>query len=372
MIRRIVITSHERGILVRNRNIHQVLKQGVYWIADPRCRVEIVDTRNGELEHGLLDTFLVEMPIQAAALFNVIELSQNQVGLVYERDNIVRILSSRKRYVFWANACDFRVDVIDTDDYRIDSAITRTFIRNATIKDLAKVVLATEIESRHVGLLWIDGELVETLKPGLHGFWRRNRSVKVELVDCRLQTIDVAGQEILSRDRVSLRINLSATYRVIDAVKARLELNNFQDYLYRQLQYVLREAVGTRTLDELLRDKTAVNAGVYNGLKSQLADYGIAVENVGVKDIILPGDMKDILNQVVATEKAAQANVIRRREETAATRSLLNTAKLMDENPTLMRLKELEALEKVTEKVDRLTVFGGLDGLLQDTVKLQL
>jgi len=73
---------------------------------------------------------------------------------------------------------------------------------------------------------------------------------------------------------------------------------------------------------------------------------------------------------VVEAEKVAQANVIKRREETAATRSLLNTAKLMDENPTLLRLKELEALEKVADKVDRLTVFGGLDGVLKDTVRI--
>ena len=78
--------------------------------------------------------------------------------------------------------------------------------------------------------------------------------------------------------------------------------------------------------------------------------------------------MKTILNQVFEAEKAAQANVIKRREETSATRSLLNTAKLMDEHPTLMRLKELEALEKITDKIDRLTVFGGLDGVLNDTV----
>ena len=94
------------------------------------------------------------------------------------------------------------------------------------------------------------------------------------------------------------------------------------------------------------------------------------MRSVGVKDIILPGDMKEILNRVVETEKAAQANVIKRREETAAARSLLNTARLMDENPTLMRLKELEVLEKVTEKVDKLTVFGGLDGVLNDTVRI--
>jgi hypothetical protein len=82
--------------------------------------------------------------------------------------------------------------------------------------------------------------------------------------------------------------------------------------------------------------------------------------------------MKDILNQVVQAEKAAQANIIKRREETAATRSLLNTARLMGDNPILLRLKELEALEKVTEKIDKLTVFGGLDGVMKDMVKINV
>ena len=69
-------------------------------------------------------------------------------------------------------------------------------------------------------------------------------------------------------------------------------------------------------------------------------------------------------------EKAAQANVIKRREETAATRSLLNTAKLMEENPLLLRLKELETLEKVTERIGSLHVFGGLEGVLNGLVRI--
>jgi regulator of protease activity HflC (stomatin/prohibitin superfamily) len=89
-----------------------------------------------------------------------------------------------------------------------------------------------------------------------------------------------------------------------------------------------------------------------------------------VKDVILPGEMKTILNQVVEAEKRAQANLIQRREETAATRSLLNTARLMEENRTLLRLKELETLEKVTEKIDKLTVYGGLEGVLKDVVRI--
>ena len=70
-------------------------------------------------------------------------------------------------------------------------------------------------------------------------------------------------------------------------------------------------------------------------------------------------------------EKSAQANNIRRREETAATRSLLNTARVMEENPTALRLKELETLEKVTEKIDKISVYGGLDGVLKGLINIQ-
>lgn len=80
--------------------------------------------------------------------------------------------------------------------------------------------------------------------------------------------------------------------------------------------------------------------------------------------MILPGEMRAILGQVVEAERRAQANLITRREETAATRSLLNTARLLDEHPTLLRLKELEHAERIAEKIGSLTVVGGLDALV--------
>ncbi|MCR9267855.1 MAG: slipin family protein, partial [Alphaproteobacteria bacterium] len=102
----------------------------------------------------------------------------------------------------------------------------------------------------------------------------------------------------------------------------------------------------------------------------RLAETGMAVSDLRIKDVILPGDMREMLNKVVEAEKAAEANLIRRREETAATRSLLNTARLMDDHPGLMRLKELEALERLTEKVGRIDVHqtsegAGLPALLE-------
>jgi len=166
---------------------------------------------------------------------------------------------------------------------------------------------------------------------------------------------------------VSLRLNLTALWQAVDAVKARATVSNLADYIYKELQLALRQAVGTRTLDELLADKGALDREIA-AYAVRLEANGLAVRSVGVKDVILPGEMKTILNQVVEAEKVAQANLIRRREETAATRSLLNTARLMEENPTLLRLKELETLEKVTEKVGSLTVYGGLEGVLRNMV----
>ena len=103
----------------------------------------------------------------------------------------------------------------------------------------------------------------------------------------------------------------------------------------------------------------------------QLAANGLTVTSVGVKDIILPGDVRELMNRVIEAEKTAQANVIKRREETAATRSLLNTAKLMEDNPILLRLKELEALEKVSEKVGNVIVGNGMDGVLDGLVRIK-
>ena len=102
-----------------------------------------------------------------------------------------------------------------------------------------------------------------------------------------------------------------------------------------------------------------------------MASFGMDVASLGVRDIVLPGDMKTILSKLIEAEKSAQANVIRRREETAATRSLLNTSKVMENNPVALRLKELETLERVAERIDKISVFGGLDQVLHGLVNLK-
>ena len=143
-----------------------------------------------------------------------------------------------------------------------------------------------------------------------------------------------------------------------------------QQNLYRELQLALRAVVSTQTLDELLVDKNLLNETIQTLVAEKAKEYGLELKTVGARDIILPGEMKAILAQVVEAQKQAEANLIRRREETQETRSLHNTAKVMEGNPVLLRLKELEVLEKITSHISTLNVYGGLDGVMNDLVRL--
>ncbi|GAB1537996.1 hypothetical protein NUACC21_06520 [Scytonema sp. NUACC21] len=227
-----------------------------------------------------------------------------------------------------------------------------------------------EVPAQHLGLLYINQEFQTQLQPGMHAWWIFGRSFQTEVFDLRYSTMEVSGQDILSKDKVPLRLNLTAGYRILDPLRAKNGLSDITTYLYKELQFGLRGAVGERTLDALLEDKGAIDRSVSEYIRQKTADYGIEVDSVGVKDIILPGEIKTILSKVVEAEKAAQANVVRRREETAATRSMLNTAKVMEDNPVALRLKELEVLERIAEKIEKIQVNGSLDSILTELIRI--
>ena len=373
-----VIAQHERALVFVNGVFKKILGPGVHWVTAPFKRVafEVYDLTVAEFAHPIEDFLVDDAPEMTAEHLQVVELGDYEVAFVYKNGKLYTLLTPGTRRFYWRGPVDITVEVVNIEkDFEIQrekaALLGRIGLREVLLQ-VAKAVHAAEVLDQHVGLLIVDGELVKVLDPGPHTYWKFNRNITVEQFDTRIQAMDVGGQEILTKDKVTLRVNLTAAYKVVDPVKARQELVDITGHLYRELQFALRAAIGTRTLDTLLGNKGELDRVIYEAVAPKVAAHGVEVDNVGVKDVILPGDMKDILNQVVEADKAAQANVIKRREETAATRALLNTARLMDENPTLLRLKELEMLEKVTEKVDKLTVFGGLDGVLNDTVKINV
>jgi len=377
-IKRYVIAKHERGLYLKDRSIVNILEPGVYWIYDPlgRVKIDVFNITEPAFTHYYEDVLIKDQTALCEKYFQLVELGEYEVGLVYKNGKLASILAPATRQLYWKGPVDVRVEVQDiATDFEVPRALVRllAYARSSELADAARAaVYTTEVADKSVGMLFVEGALVMTLEPGRYAFWKYDRTIKVEQVDTRLQAMEVSGQEILTKDKVSLRANLAAQYQITDPVTAVKALVDVTGTLYRELQFALRASIGTRTLDTLLGDKGELDRVVYETVRDKVAEYGVVMKSVGVKDVILPGDMKDILNQVVQAEKAAQANIIKRREETAATRALLNTARLMEENPVLLRLKELEALEKITEKVDKLTVFGGLDGVLQDMVKINV
>ncbi|MET1254960.1 slipin family protein [Aliikangiella maris] len=379
----LILAENQRAYLMRNKQFERFIPQGKhqFWDLKNEITFEIFDINTIYYSEKLAKSRVKQHPEIAEQLHDW-RIANDEVGLLYVNELLMGIVAPGERVFIWKDCGEVRLQRINigkqiavdpnllTEIIRRNANNTATMIKTASTK-VVQPIAEIEISRDQLGLLYLDGQLTSALKPGKYGFWRLNRDVQVKLYNAKTVTHEVSGQEILTKDRVSLRINLSANTCLFDAIRSAERVIDVNDFIYKSIQLALREAVGTRTLDELLQDKMFINETVRELVEQDLLAVGIKLERVGVKDIILPGEMKNILNQVVEAQKSAEANVIKRREETAATRSLHNTAKMMENNPTLMRLKELESLEKIAERVESIKVYGGLNGLLNNTLNLQ-
>ncbi|MGD1938626.1 MAG: SPFH domain-containing protein [Cyanophyceae cyanobacterium] len=367
------VQEDEVELLYRDGNFLQLLTPGRYafWNVNQELHMQRSRRLGGILTVKDTENLIDNHPEFVEEYCEIATLSETEIAIVRDQGNVIDILPPGSRRLFWKGVT---IEAINTQDQPqlTDRQIKELILGRDPVKRMAmSLVTAIEVAPQHVGLFYESGTLAETLEPGWHSWWSVGRSMKTEVVDLRLQVLEVSGQEILTKDKVALRLNLTTGYRITDPNLALSSLKNVQEYLYKELQFALRGAIGTKTLDELLEDKGAIDGEVLQYIQPKAEEYGVAIASVGVKDIILPGEMKTILAQVVEAEKSAQANVIRRREETAATRSMLNTARVMENNPMAMRLKEMEVLERIAEKVNGIEVRGSLNNLLSDLVSLQ-
>jgi regulator of protease activity HflC (stomatin/prohibitin superfamily) len=357
----IMLTIHirefERGLRFRRGDFDRVLRPGSYWIVPDHLRFdgvrfERVNTLDTVFEHPLLDVLLGHEDLRSE--LEIVDLKDHERAIVWKDDRVAYVLRPG-RHALWRKPYNLRIQVCDVSDPRIAPAEAKALrqVRGASLHT-EEVHVAPHERAR----LTIDGRDEGFLDPGRHLFWRTERQITVDRIDMREQMIDIAGQEIMTRDKVTLRVNLLVTYRVTDPLKALTVATDTNQSLYRQAQLVLRAAIGGRELDTLLTDKEQIGDEITRTLQTQASKLGVQIGHVGLRDIILPGDMKVILNQVIEAQKSAEANLIRRREETAAARSQANTAKLLAENPLLARLKEMEALQEVLSGAEVTFVFG--------------
>ncbi len=212
------------------------------------------------------------------------------------------------------------------------------------------------------GLLYDQGRFVEELPPGRYKFWPWSGKT-ITLVDMRETSHTVEGQEILTQDKVGIRVTLIAQFKIVDAPTAMHKVENFASQLYQDLQLTLRESVTTKSLAELMENREPLADEIQQQVTSRVAEYGIELKRVGVKDIVLPGAVRSIFFAEMQADLQGKADLVAARHETAAARARANTAKMLQENPNLARLQELELLNNLATKSGNVVVIPGIERL---------
>jgi hypothetical protein len=290
-------------------------------------------------------------------------LADHEIGLLYRDGNFLQVLTAGV-HAYWKGANVFNIVRFDTSELEVDARLDLNLIKKG---HLNQYVQMQNIEQWEQGVLYVNGKMERLLPSGKSYFWQNKHEVCVYKADMRLQNMDISGQEMLTRDKAQVRVSVAVSYRITDLLKSLSQSREADKHLYLQVQLMVRTVIGQLTLDELLEYKDKAIAQAATDARVSAIQLGIELVHIGIKDIILPGDVKEIMHQVLVAEKRAQANVIMRREETASMRSMLNTAKLMEENTMLMKLKEMEYVEKIAEKINTISLSGG--GQIADQLK---
>ena len=213
------------------------------------------------------------------------------------------------------------------------------------------------------GLLYQKGRFTRLLDPGRYVLWPWQHR-HIQKVDTRETSQTVQGQEILTSDKVGVRVTLIAQYRVDDPVAATHNVESYVNQFYQDLQLTLRESITGRSVEEILEDRDALSTQLMEEVAPRAAVYGVTVRRVGVKDVILPGTVRHVFLQEVEADRRGRAELIAARHETAAARAKANTAKLLRNNPNAMRLQELETLTALASKSGNVLVIPGLNTFL--------
>ena len=358
-MKKIRICAYQAGLVFKNGAYQKMLLEGTYWLWNGT--VEYFDMTQPFYPTTELNILLQDR--QLADALQVVEVKDNEIALQYENGLLKKVLAPG-RYAFWKSVINYTFVIADTSKIEITENISVAVLQN---KLVAPYVRSYTVENYERAILFVDGKYSMTLPAGVYHWWKNNISISVGKVDIRSQQLEISGQEILTKDKASLRVNGFTRYRVSDVEKAVLQNKDHERQLYVALQFALREFIAALTLDELLEKKDSIGPFVKEAVAAKALELGVEVSDFGIRDIILPGDMKDIINQVLMAEKKAQANTITRREETASTRSLLNTAKLMEENSMLWKLKEMEYVEKIADKISTISLNG--NGMVLEQLK---
>lgn len=274
------------------------------------------------------------------------------------------------------------------------------------------------IKNTHRGLLYEDGVMTRILEAGRYefssalvgGFFGgRKTKVEVVLVDVRERDLTIKGQEILTSDKVAIRVSIIVQFRVVDPLAAMHEVENYEDRLYSDVQLAARRSLSTMTLEEILTNRNRLSEDILRDVKEAASGYGTAILRADVKDLIFPGNLQEIMNRVLAAERMSQAQLVEARtkaqvqqidaaaraesnrleaetkvdaerktaeaqaeaerikteSEVRALVEMAQSAKIYDQHPALLRLRELETLRELARTANA-RIYIGFDKHMQN------
>jgi regulator of protease activity HflC (stomatin/prohibitin superfamily) len=356
---KIDVQSHERAFIHLNGRPVQYLRPGRHSVFRPfsRVHVERVDTRA-----LIADLESAQLALVPADELSTVTVASHERAIVWRRGRPVKWLGPGT-HLIWITDFTYphgtkraavELQIVDTRE-PLAAPLSDELRALIPSSDCVEVTAL----AGSVALRYIDGALDAVLPAGRHAAWNVVHKVQLTAIDLRERILQVNGQEVMTQDRVSLRLNLSAAFEVKDARRLATVARAPDEVLYLAMQLGTREAISSRTLDGVLADREALATELHAAVSARAEALGLSLIRFGIKDVILPGEMKALLNRVIEAQKEAEANVILRREETAAARSMAQTAKVMADNPLLLRLKELEAYKDLAGKVGQVHLVLG-------------
>jgi len=248
-MKRVVIYAWEKAIVYRNREIHAVLGEGKYWF---KFTDQIVVVDMSQQLYLNLNTAVLLKSSELLELVHLVELKNHEIALVFENGVFKKLLQVGTHF-FWKGLVDYTFLKVDLNQVEISDSINPILLQS---KELSPLVRTYFVEQTEAAYLVVNGELTRNLQPGSHNFWKNGSTIQVLKADLRTTQLEVSGQEILTRDKASVRISLFVEYAVVNIEVALLKNKEFEKQLYVRAQLALRDQIGAMTLDEILEKKS--------------------------------------------------------------------------------------------------------------------
>ncbi len=295
-MKRVKVNAWQVALVFKDGVYKYMLKEGTYWFWKNEM-VLLYDVTKPFTAPVELNILLQDAELAEALL--VVEVKDNEIALQYENGFLKNVLTAG-RYTYWKTVINYEFVKADTSKIEITEPIDRATLQS---KLVAPYVRSISVESYEKAVLLVDGKYAQMLQPGVYYFWRNSITVLMSRVDLRVQQLEINGQEILTKDKAALRMNAWAQYKVDDVEKAILKNKEYDKQLYVAFQLALREYVAGYSFDELLEKKDSIGPFVLEKVKEKAMALGVEVSYFGIRDIVLPGDVKEIMNQVLVAEK---------------------------------------------------------------------